>query len=150
MRRACLNVCTKRLASPFVAGWYGADLMCLIPLLLMKARNSVAMNCGPLSLTSCSGKPCAVKSFLSSSMVLVVFVEAIGITSGHLECTSTTIKNIVPKNGPVKSTWMRCQGCAGHSHEGSGAILGLFWVSWQPVHPFDTCSIALSIPGHHT
>ena len=43
----------------------------------------------------------------------------------------------------------RCHGRAGHSHEWSGAVLGLFWVSWQPVHPFATSSIALSIPGHH-
>ena len=42
-----------------------------------------------------------------------------GACSGHryhLECVSTTIRNIVPKNGPAKSMWMRCRGRAGHSH----------------------------------
>ena len=103
-RRACLNVCTKRSAIPFVAGWYGADLMCLIPFLLMNVRNSSAVKWGPLSLTNCSGKPCVAKSFLSSSIVLAALVVVIGITSGHLECASTTIRNIVPRNGPAKST----------------------------------------------
>lgn len=47
-RRACLNVCTKRSAFPFVAGCYGADLLCLIPLFLMNVLNSSDVNCGPL------------------------------------------------------------------------------------------------------
>ena len=44
---------------------------------------------------------------------------------------------------------MRCHGRTGQSNEWNGAALGLFWVSWQPVHSFATSSIALSIPGHY-
>ena len=78
--------------------------MCLIPLLLMNVQNSSAVNWGPLSLTNCSGKPCVVKSFLSSSIVQAALVVVISITSGHLECASTIIRNIIPKNGRAKST----------------------------------------------
>ena len=135
-QRACLNVCTNCSAIPFVAGWYGAGLISLIPLLLM--NEWVCCKLGVFSLTNCSGKPCVTKSFLSSSIVLVELVVVISITLGHLECTSTMIRNIVPKNGPPKSTCIRCHGCAGHFHALSGAVLRLFWVSWQPVHHFTT------------
>ena len=81
-----------------------------------ECSKSSAVNWGPLSLTSCSGKPCVANSFISLSIVLVVLVVAIGTTSGHLECASTTIRNVVPKSGPAKSTWMCCQG-RGDSHE---------------------------------
>ena len=148
VQRACLNVCTKRSALPFVAGWYGADHMCLMPLFLRNVLNSSDVNWEPLSLTSCSGNLCVANSFLSSSIVLAALVVVIGITSSHFEWLSTTTRNIVPKYSPAKSTWIRCHGRAGHSHAWSGAVLGLFWVSWQPVHPFAACSISLCIPGH--
>lgn len=100
-QRACLNVCTNCSAIAFVAGSYGANLICLIPLLLMNEQ--VCWKLGLFSLTNCSGKPCVAKSFLSSSIVLVELYVVIGITLGHLKCASTMIRNIVPKNGPTKS-----------------------------------------------
>ena len=89
--------------------------MCLIPLFLMNVLNSSEVNWELLSLTSCSGNPCVANSFLSLSIVLAALVVVIEITSGHFEWLSTTTRNIVPKNGPAKSTWIRCHGRAGHS-----------------------------------
>ena len=90
--------------------------MCLTPLFLMNVLNSSDVIREPLSPTSCSGHPCVANSFLSSSIVLAALVVVIAITSGHVEWLSTTTRNIVPKNGPAKSTWIRCHGRAGHFH----------------------------------
>ena len=47
---ACLNVWTKRSASPLVAGWYSALQMWRMPFALANSANSSDANCGPLSL----------------------------------------------------------------------------------------------------
>ena len=41
-----------------LAGWYGAPFVCLTPLDRMNTSNSDAMNWGPLSETTYSGRPC--------------------------------------------------------------------------------------------
>ena len=50
-----------------------------------------------LSDTNCSGKPYLAKIACSAWIVTVEVVDVIRITSGHLECATTTIKNIFPK-----------------------------------------------------
>ena len=60
-------------------------------------------NCGPLSETSCLGKQCAANSWRNSAIVCAAVVDDIGMTSGHLDCASTMIKNIFPWKGPAKS-----------------------------------------------
>ena len=72
----------------------------LVSLLSANAQNSSAVNWGPLSLTSCSGKPCVAKSFLNSLIVLAALVVVTGITLCHLECTSAAIRIIVSKHVP--------------------------------------------------
>ena len=54
-------------------------------------------------------------------MVFAADVVGISNTSGHLECASTTTKNVFPRNGPAKSIWMRCHGLCGHVHGCSAA-----------------------------
>ena len=51
------NVCTNLSARPLVAGWYGADRMCLMWFLCRNCVNSDDINCSPFSETSCSTKP---------------------------------------------------------------------------------------------
>ena len=68
---AFLNVCTSLSAKPFDAGWYGEQRMCFTPFFLQKVANSSEVNCGPLSLTNCVGKPWAANRRLISVMVCV-------------------------------------------------------------------------------
>ena len=60
--------------------------------------------------------------FLSPSMVLSYVVLDIVSTSNHLECESTTTRNI---HGPAKSTCMSCHGAVGQVHGCVGACGGL-------------------------
>ena len=99
--------------------------MCLIPFNFIKLANSWETNCGPLSITICSGSPYAANSRLSSSMILVEVVLAISIISGHFECASVTNRNILFKKGLAKSVcilssmawWARAMGAVGQSVE---------------------------------
>ena len=68
-RNACLNVCTALSARPFVAGWYGADVLWRMPLDLTNAWNSSETNCAPLSQTICSGIPNLANKSRRTSMV---------------------------------------------------------------------------------
>ena len=56
-----LKDCPKLSAKPFVAGWWGAEVRCLMPFFLMKVWNSSPVNWLPLSLTSCGGRPVRAK-----------------------------------------------------------------------------------------
>lgn len=103
-RRACLKICTNHSAKPFVAGWYGVDRMCLITFFLVKGLNPSATNWGPLSLTNCSRKLWWWKAFAFRQQFWWPLSKFICTTSVHLECASTTTRNISPKNGPAKST----------------------------------------------
>lgn len=55
-RKDCLRVFNSFSASPFVRGWYGAKVVCLIPLYCMTWRKHSERNWGSLSETSWSGK----------------------------------------------------------------------------------------------
>ena len=76
-----LNNLTALSAAPFDAGWYGATLIYLMPFYIINSLNSWAMNCGPLSDTNCSSKPCWAKINLNSLRVLSTVVLCIGLTS---------------------------------------------------------------------
>lgn len=67
-RKVCLRVCTSLRASPFVQGWYGAEVVCLIPLYCMNWRKHSETNWGPLSETSWSGKPFRENILLSTPL----------------------------------------------------------------------------------
>ena len=85
---AILKVCTALSASPFVAGWYGADVRYRIPFRLVNSLNSLLVKHVPLSDTIISGRPCVAKilrSILRSfSMVYDVAVDGITSTSIYL------------------------------------------------------------------
>lgn len=49
--------CTNLSACPLVHGWYGVDVMCLIPFSARNCLNSADMNCGSLSETTSFGMP---------------------------------------------------------------------------------------------
>ena len=82
---ADLKLCTQRSARPLLAGWYGADVMCLIPFLLRNSWNSSDLNCGPLSLTNWAETPYLANKFWSFSMVFAEVVVFIFSISNHLE-----------------------------------------------------------------
>ena len=96
---AFLKVCTVVSAIPFVAGWYGAEVIWQMPLDLTNAWNSSETNCEPLSLTICSGIANLANKSCTTSMVVPEVVELTGITSSHLLCASTTTRNIEFWNG---------------------------------------------------
>ena len=54
---AFLKLWTMRSAKPLVDGWYGAPVTCRIPFISVKYLNSPDTNWGPLSDTTCSGRP---------------------------------------------------------------------------------------------
>ena len=76
---------------------------CLIPLHFMNTTNSLELNCGLLSETSCSRGPYNENNLRSSVIVFSAVVVDIIITSSHFECAYTTTKYICPRNGPAKS-----------------------------------------------
>ena len=65
----CLNDWTARSASPFVEGWYGADVTCRMPFLDMNSLNSLLTNDGPLSVTISCGNPWVENTTFSFSIV---------------------------------------------------------------------------------
>ena len=81
--------------------------------------------------------------------VLLAVVVAIMIVSIHLECESTTIKNMVPKNRPAKSKWP-CHDWVGQDH--GWRVMGgcLFLTFWHAIQLSTSDSISLSIPDHYT
>ena len=77
--------------------------MCLIPFAFINLQNSPKVNCEPLSLTSCCGMP--YRANISRRFAIVASIVMLGIisTSNHFEWLSTTVRNILPINGPAKS-----------------------------------------------
>ena len=88
------------------------------------------------------------RSVLITSIVLSAVVDFISIASGHLECTSTSTKNIRPLKGPAKSMCNRCQGREGHTHGLRGATAGMLLVDLHARQSLAICSSDLSTPGH--
>ena len=107
---ADLKLCTQRSARPLLAGWYRADVRCLIPFLLRNIWNSSDLNCGPLLLTNWDGTPYLANKLCSFLMVLVEVVVSIFSIPNHLEWASSTIKNMQTRKGPAKSIWVHFQG----------------------------------------
>ena len=73
------------LSQIFVAGWYGAEVTCLIPFLLRKVENSSLVNAVLLSDTISSSNTCMESSDLNTMMVLLELAEGTIFTSSHLE-----------------------------------------------------------------
>ena len=119
----------NRSVNPFVAGWYGADLKCLIPLRLINVANSSDENLLPLSDTICAGIPLRENIDPRTSIVFVDVVVFISTISGHFEWASTNTKNILSRNGPAKSMCTLSHGEEGHSQGCNGAMASIFWVS---------------------
>ena len=115
-----------RSARPLDAGWYGATQKCFIPLALQKFENSEETNCGPLSLTSCLGRPCIANVPSKTFIVLVTVVDVMSTISGHLEKALTSIKKVLPIKGPAKSKCTLTHGLAGHIHGCHGIAIGAF------------------------
>ena len=82
----------------------------------------------------------------SMAIVLNEVVSDMSYTSGHLECASTAIKNVLPINGPAKSTWTHYHGLVGQIHGCRGATSGDCFTDWHEIQDF---AIFLSSPGHH-
>lgn len=145
---ADLKLHTQFSARPLMAGWYGADVKCLIWFLSRNIWNSSDWNCGPLPLTNLDGTPYWVNKFCSFSVVFVEVMVSIFSTLNRLQWASTTIKSMQPRMGLAKSIWIHCQGDDSHSHRCTGAVLVSACISWHPKQVFGVSSISLSIPGH--
>ena len=78
--------------------------------------NSSDRNCGLLSDINRSGIPNLENISLSTEIVRTAVVHDMILTSGHLEWASVTKKNIFPRNGPRKSTWILCHGAVDQAH----------------------------------
>lgn len=90
--KACLNIWLKRSTTTQLRWGDKVWLMCFIPFSCIKVWNSSAVNCGPLSDTTCSGKPNVANNPRSLMMVLAVVVVDIWNTSGNFEWASTRTK----------------------------------------------------------
>ena len=86
--KVLLKIWTARSANPFVAGCYGAEVRCLIPLRLIKTQNSSLVKTLPLSETRISGKPNVANIVRKAEIVLLDVAEHTGCTSIHLEWAS--------------------------------------------------------------
>ena len=145
---AVLKIPTALSARPFPAGWYGEVVICSIPFAEQNVLNSRDVKVGPLSDTIWSGSPCVLKISLSSIIVSEAVMVVIVLTSIHLECASITIKDILFKNGPAKSIWMRFHGSSGQSQFCKGDFAGCF-ACWAHVeHSLTNFSMSASILGH--
>ena len=83
--RPLLTICKALSASPFEAGWYGAEVVCLMPLLLRNDSNSSLTKPVPLSVTIISGRPNYANIVRSSSMTEFDDVEGVHTASIHFE-----------------------------------------------------------------
>ena len=128
-RSAFLSVYTALSAKPFVAGWYGAEVICLTPFLFKNVRNSALVKAVPLSDTTVSGNPCVANTDLRTERTFPELVEDTMCASIHFECASTNTKKIFPIKGPAWSTWILDQGRVGHSQGCKGVGAGDFWYS---------------------
>ena len=147
---ARLKVWTKRSASLFEDGWYGAQRMCFIPFFFANVANlaETIANCGRLSETICSSNPYYANILRRGLTVSAVVVVVISTTSGHLEWASMTLKSMRPWKGPAKSMWILVHGKFGHNHGCRGAAGGNALTVWQGRHAWAIFSIALSMPFH--
>ena len=73
--RFSLSVWMARSARPLVEGWYGADLMCLMPLNFINVWNSSLVKTVPLSETMKSGMPWVSNIPLSFSVVRKMWLK---------------------------------------------------------------------------
>ena len=56
-----------------------------------------------------------------------------------------------PESSTERSTWIRCHGRSGVSQQGCSRTFRSSWLCcWHTRHDFLTCSMALSMLGHHT
>ena len=140
----------NRSVNPFVAGWYGADLKCLIPLRFINIANSSDENWLPLSDTICAGIPLRENIDLRTSIVfvdVVVFISTIsGLSSERLLKQKTLCQEMVLQSLVCTLS----HGEEGHSQGCNGAMVGIFWFFWHPKHCFTNFSMSLSIPGDQT
>ena len=118
------------------------------PVSLIDCSNYSDLSCGPLSLSNWAASPYLGNNICRVSMVFSKVVALILSTSSHLECASTTIKNMLLRIDPAKSAWIRCPGNDGHSHGCTGTVLGSLCISWQPGKDLAVSLISLSLPGH--
>jgi hypothetical protein len=80
-----------------------------MPHTVQNVAKSLDANCGPLSVTSVSGRPWRANTFFSAYVVASVVVDDILTISGQLEYASISKNHILPSNGPAKSAWTRCE-----------------------------------------
>lgn len=66
--------------------------ICLMLFCFKKCENSLEVNWGPLSDTSCSGNPWQANTDLKALMVFSDVVQVMITTFGHLECVSIATK----------------------------------------------------------
>ena len=77
----------------YLSGWYGAEVICLIPFLFKNVQNSALVKAVSLLDTTVSGKPCVANNDLRTEMTLPELVEDTMYASIHFECASTNTKN---------------------------------------------------------
>jgi hypothetical protein len=116
----------------------------------MKAANSRPVNGGPLSDTTCLGKPKRANVSLNTFTTAAPVVLAIKNASTHFDDASTKIKKVFPCHGPKKSTCNRVHISAGYSQGRTGARGGAGASAAHVPHAAQHRSMSASIPGHHT
>ena len=121
-----------------------------MPFAFINLQNSSEVNCVPLPLTSCCGM--LYQANISQSFAIVASLVMLGIisTSNHFEWLSTTIRNILPINGPAKSICALCLSIFGESHRCKGAGWWLLHDFWQLSHLRKIVAISLSRLRHQT
>ena len=134
--------------SPFVAGWYGEDVTCLIPFLLTNSWNSRLVKAVLLSVTSISGNPWVENMWRNLLVAAWVEVDETTCTSSHSEYVSINKRKLFPRNGPAKSAWSLAQGRSSNSQGCRGALEGCRWCSWRCGQWWTSFFSALSNPGH--
>ena len=72
-----------------------------MPFCCTKSLNAALVNTEPLSETMSSGMPCVANIDLRAVTVVDVVAVLVILTSIHLECASTTTRNMCPNMGPA-------------------------------------------------
>ena len=131
------SLASARSANPFVAGWYGAEVIRLIPFIFKNVWNSSLVKAVPLSDMTVSGNPWVAKVDLSTEIIFEQFVEGTVLASIHFEWAC-----------PVWSMCILDQDWFGHSQRCKWAGIGDFCANWHASQSFAFLSISASTLNH--
>ena len=137
---AFLNVCMNLLVSPLDEGWYRDTCTCQMPLIAVKTAGA---NCGPLSMTNCSGILYDPNKLRKVLLLVVTFLS--------MEILLATSRNDQEHFSHKRASMDPSpQVAASLSLARSKGVTWLLVVGYEYSDTIDSSSKSLSMLGHQT